>query len=106
MRLQRPLIALTPGPMNSASHPVVRAVVETLLARGDAGARVSVDEIADCLGAAAVTQLEIEAIFEKADAELLKNRKPRPERPFPDDDEEEEDEGRGGGREDDEDDDF
>jgi CarD family transcriptional regulator len=49
---------------------------------------------------------EIEAIFEKADAELLKNRKPRPERPFPDDDEEEEDEGRGGGREDDEDDDF
>lgn len=50
--------------MNPSQHPVVRAVLADLLAGSEVGGRVTVDAIAERLGSAAVTQIEIEAIFD------------------------------------------
>ena len=60
-----------PGAMNEPAWPpaLVRGVVAALIEASRPGERVSVDAIAERLGASAVTQAEIEAIFDALEAQ-------------------------------------
>jgi hypothetical protein len=53
----------------SPLKPVVQEVVGALLATSEVGGRVSVDAIAEQVGSRAVTQLDIEAIFDALEAQ-------------------------------------